>query len=528
MKKFLAILLFAMLTLGVLPALAEPADDNTLVLFLNQDPETLDGQLTTDSYTIPLNVFDRLVECDTVDGAAAIVPGLASSWETSEDGLVWTFHLNQGVKFHNGTEFTADDVVYTVNRMMNPNTLAKNTDFFSMIKGAMACFNGEAEAVEGVVALDDYTVQFTLENPYGSFLSNLATPGCAIYNREATEAAGDQFGVDPSKCIGTGPFKIVSWTLGNEVTLVANPDYFKGAPKLDGVKFLIVPDADTQRMMFESGQSDVFNFDYAPSQLAYFKNSEFKDQIVSGTRAGLYYYLFNLKIEPLNDVRVRKALQMAIDRQAILDSLFDGEGAVTDTFVPAGVLGYNPDAPKIAYDPEGAKALLSEAGYPNGFTMDVAQMANKPITQSVNEVVQAYLAQIGVTVNIKQYDEATYYAVRGEGDLPAYFNEWSADFNDPDNFLYTFFSHKNSVPRSSNYENEDVMDKLDQARNMSDQEARIALYHEIEQKIVNEDAAVLPILQKNHLFCLSERVKGFKVAWNGWSDMSFYSVYLEN
>jgi peptide/nickel transport system substrate-binding protein/oligopeptide transport system substrate-binding protein len=130
-KRVLAIMLALMTALMLMPAVGmAEAPDNTLKLFLIDDPETLDGQLTTDSYTIPLNCFDRLVECETDDtGAAVLVPGLAKSWEVSDDGLVYTFHLQEGVKFQNGADFTADDVVYTVNRMMNPKTLAKNTDF---------------------------------------------------------------------------------------------------------------------------------------------------------------------------------------------------------------------------------------------------------------------------------------------------------------------------------------------------------------------------------------------------------------
>ena len=132
-----------------------------------------------------------------------------------------------------------------------------------------------------------------------------------------------------------------------------------------------------------------------------------------------------------------------------------------------------------------------------------------------------------MNATIKQYDDASYYAVRGEGELGSYFNEWSADFNDPDNFLYTFFSLKNTVARSSNYNNAEVQQQLEDARTMTDQDARIALYQQIDNTIVHEDAAVLPILQKNHLFCLSDRVEGFKVSWNGWSDMSFYSISLK-
>ena len=533
-KKVLAILLALMTALTLMPAIGmAEAPDNTLKLFLIDDPETLDGQLTTDSYTIALNCFDRLVECETNEaGEAVLVPGLAKSWDVSEDGLTYTFHLQEGVKFQNSADFTADDVVYTVNRMMNPKTLSKNTDFMDMIKGAKAFYEdttGAVTSVEGVVALDDMTVQITLESPFGSFLANIATPGCGIYDRETTEEAGDQFGVDPSKCIGTGPFQVVKWERGASVELITNPNYFKGASKLDGIIFKIVPDEDTQRMMFETNEVDVFNFEYGPSQLDYFMNTgDYKDHIISGWRAGTYYYLFNESIEPLNDVKVRQALFMAIDRQAILDALYSGKGQLANAFVPEGVLGHNPDAPEIKYDPEAAKALLAEAGYPDGFTMDVAQFADSSSALQVNEIVQSYLAEIGITININMMDDASFYGLRAEGKLPSYYNSWSADFNDPDNFLYTFFSQKNSISRSSNYSNAEVWKMLEEARVMVDPEARLKKYQEAESILINTDYAILPMYQREHLFCLNPRVQNYKVAWNGWNDQSFYSVEIVN
>ena len=526
MKRLTSLALALLLVLALTAPAALAEKDNWLHLFLTDNPETLDVQLTTDSYTIPLNCFDRLVETDTVDGVAQIVPGLADSWDVSEDGLTYTFHLHEGVTFHNGDAFTADDVVYTVNRMMDPATLAKNTDiYYGIVAGAADFYDGKAEGVSGVVALDDNTVQFTLEQAYAPFLSCLATPGGSIFNRESTEGVED-FGVNPAVCFGTGPFQVTGWELGSRVTLKANPDYFKGAPQIDGITLDIVSDADTQRMMFEEGDIDVFNFDYAESQLQWFLDNGYQDQIVSGSRAGTYYFMFNTAIEPLNDPEVRKALQMAIDRQGILDALYSGEGQVLNTFIPEGVLSHNDAATEIPYDPDQAKAKLAEAGYPDGFDMELAIMADSATALSVTTILQSYLQQIGVRAEIRQYDESSYYDIRRDGELPSYYNTWSADFNDPDNFLYTFFSNKNTVGRSINYDNQEIMDLLEEARVMVDFDARMAAYQKIDDAVVHQDAITLPLYQRNHLFCLNPRVQGFKVAWNGWSDMSFYTISL--
>ena len=527
MKRIISMLaaLALVLALAVPVAVAEEKD-NWLHIFYTDDPETLDVQLTTDSYTIPLNCFDRLVETDTVDGEAQLVPGLADSWDISEDGLTYTFHLHEGVTFQNGDPFTADDVVYTVNRMMDPNTLAKNTDiYYDIVEGATEFYNGEADSVSGVTAIDDNTVEFKLVTAYAPFLSCLATPGGSIYNRESTEGA-DDFGVNPAVCFGTGPFEVTDWELGSTVTLVANPNYFKGAPQIDGIVMHIVSDADTQRMMFEQGTVDVFNFDYAESQLQWFLDNGYEDQIVSGSRAGTYYFMFNTAIEPLNNVNVRKALQMAVDRQTILDQLYGGEGHVLSTFIPAGVLSYNDAAEEIPYDPEQAKQILADEGYADGFDMELAIMADSKTSLDISTILCSYFQAIGVRATVTQYDESSYYDIRRDGELPSYYNSWSADFNDPDNFLYTFFSKKNTFGRSVNYDNQEILDLLDEARVMVDFDERMAAYQKIDDAVVHEDAVVLPLYQRNHLFCLSPRVQGFKVAWNGWSDMSFYSISL--
>ncbi|WP_232699123.1 ABC transporter substrate-binding protein [Brevibacillus daliensis] len=492
------------------------------------DPGTTDVQKTTSEYTIPLNIYDRLVEAITVSpGKSELVPGLAESWEVSPDGLKYTFHIRKDVKFHNGEILKADDVLYTFDRMLDPATKALNTDFLDMIAGAKDRMDGKANSVSGIKVIDDNTIEITLAKAFAPFLANLATPAGSIYNRKATTEAGEQFGIDPQKTIGTGPFKMKSWALNDTVVLVSNPDYFQGAPKIDGVNIKIVPDAETNRIMFETGKLDIFNLSNSASQIPQFRDNEkWKNSIVSGPIVGLYYYALNEDIKPLDDVRIRKALQMSIDRQTLLDKLYYGEGQLVHGISPPGLLGYNPELPKIEYNPEKAKQLLTEAGYPNGFDMEIVQTTDSPNTLKINEAVQAMLQKVGVRVKITQIDESTYFATRQVGKLPSNQNEWSADYNDPDNFFYTFFSQKNSKVRSYNYNNLEVNAKLEKARTMVDQTERIKLYQEMEKTIAQEDAAWIPLFALNQLFVVQPRVKNFQVAWNGWSSMSYYGLEI--
>ncbi|MCI8983183.1 MAG: ABC transporter substrate-binding protein [Hungatella sp.] len=488
---------------------------------------TVDCQKDTEFYVVPLNIYDRLVECEVVDGVATIVPSLAKSWDISPDGLVYTFHLRDDVTFHNGARFTADDVVYTVERMMNPSTAALNTDFFSMIKGAGDMLDGQAEGVEGVKALDDYTVEITLEVPFAPFLANLATPSCSIYNREATEAAGDQFGIDPAVTVGTGPFKITDWVLNDRITLARNDDYFKGPAKIDGIELIQVPDENTQKLMYENGELDVVDLSSSTSQLAYFMGNEtYKDNLVTGPEAGNYFYAFNLDMKPTDDVRVRKAISMAIDRQTILDQMYNGAGHVVNSMLPDGVLG-SYDAQEIPYDPEGAKALLAEAGYGDGCDLEIYQKTDDPDALAINQVIMSMLGQVGINATIKQMDEAAYLSERREGNIGMTRAVWWADFNDPDNFLYTFFTEKNTKARSINHKNGDVYQWLEDARAMVDEDERMALYQKIDTTMVQDEAAVFPLYQMDHIVVVQDWVKGFEIPWNGWTDTSYYNVSIE-
>ena len=475
-----------------------------LYVALNADIQTADMQKTSKDYQIPINIYDSLCEIKVADdGTSSIEPCLAEKWDISDDGMEYTFERMLTVQ--GGT----------------------NSEFLDQIKGSTELFDGTATELEGFEILDDYTFKLTLKEPYSGFLACISTPAVCIYNEKATEEAGDQFGLDPALTIGTGPFKFASWTYNDQLVLVRNDDYFQGASALPGVVIKIVPDTETQTMMFESGQLDLLDMDYMTEQIDRFQEA-YPDQMVSGPRLGTTYFTMNQKIEPFDNLQVRKAVQMAIDRQVILDTLYGGRGQLENGIFPHGLIGFNPDMPEIKYDPEGAKALLAEAGYPDGFTMEIAadMSASDTMTMAL-EIIKEQLAQVGINAEIKNYDESTWLETRKSGELGSFISTWTADYNDPDNFIYTFFGNaEKTTARSLNYPDTAVMERVAAARTILDNDERMKEYNALEEKIISEDAAWVPMFSRLHLFAVSKRVQNFKVAWNGLSDNDFYPLSI--
>jgi len=513
--------------------------ENVLRVTYDHECESGDPRQTTADYIIPINIFDTLLITEsTPDGGSELINGAAESYTISEDGKTYSFQLRKGIKFTNGEEMTADDVLYTIDSMLDPERNTLNSYWMDMLVGATDVLEGAATTVEGkgMIIHDDYSFDLVLNESYAPFLATLSTPAWSILNRDACDAAdeagggktGTFFGSEPEYTIGSGPFILKEWVLNDHIYLEANPDYWRGAPKIDGVLIKVVTDAETERMMFDQGQTDIFDLDNAPHLIPEYTSSEqWKDCIVPKVVFGVGYLSINENIKPFDDVRVRKALQMAVDKQTIIDTLYQGTGIPANGMFPASMLCYNENLPEIPYDPEAAKALLAEAGYPDGFDMTIAtNSSDSATTKELVQIIQAQWGEIGVNVTIDQMDEASWYDVRATGELPMYKATWWGDFNDPDNFIYNFFSSESTKARSFNYYNTEAIQRIEAARHMIDEEERMEEYKELEKIVIQDDAAWIPLFHGEKIRVVQPRVKGFIPQWAGWGDCVFYSVEL--
>lgn len=494
------------------------ADTSRFLVAVEDEPDTVDFQCTTIYYTVATNVFNRLVEMESDSGGnVAVKPSLAESWEVSDGGRRYTFHLREGVKFSNGSPLTSSDVLYTFTRLLtHPESC--NQDIIAMVEGASRLESGKADRLDGFEILGDLDFAITLEQPFEAFLACLSMPGASILDEETTEAAGGSFGKDPAYTIGTGSFILRDWEAGKGMILVANKNCFEGEPHCDGLDLRFIKDSEEVRRMFESGELDILDLDEMSNSEEFFIHGEsYKDRIYETLRIGTTYIALNESIAPLDDVRVRKALQYALDRSMLLDAVYGGRGYVENGIFPHGLYGYNPDLPEIPYDTDGAKKLLAEAGYPDGFDMEISvKSSSNQWEMALMKQVSSMWEKIGVRAPIVVLEENEFMKLRKSGSLTCYTAMWTADFNDPDNFIYTFFGNsKNTSFRSLCYPDEEVMARVRNARTIADPEARVKEYRELEEKIIQEDAAWIPLFSRLRTYVTSERVEGIQSSWNG-------------
>ena len=343
-------------------------------------------------------------------------------------------------------------------------------------------------------------------------------PGASILDAETTEEAGDRFGTDPAWTVGTGSFILQSWEPGKGMLLTANESCWQGPPRCEGLDLRFVSDPEEIRQMFEDGTLDVLDLDEVGRASEYFLHGDiYQDRLYQVHRISLTYIALNESIEPLNDARVRKALQLALNRQVLLDAAYSGHGWPENGIMPHGLYGFNPDLPEIPYAPEKAKDLLDEAGYPNGFLLTIsASSYSNPGEMALLRAVADMWADIGVTATIDLMHESQFMLRRKAGELACYSATWTADYNDPDNFFYTFFgSDENTRFRSLGYPREDIMARVRDARMIADPDERIREYRELERIIVQDDAAWIPLFTRLRFYVASDRLEGMQSSWNG-------------
>ena len=498
---------------------AAPAAETVRYLTAVEDePDTVDFQCTSIYYTIAQNVFNRLVEMENdEEGGIRILPSLAESWEVSEDGRCYTFRLRPGVNFSNGCPLTSADVEYTLKRLLtHPESC--NRDIADEILGADALMNGESNELEGFRIIDDLSFSITLEQPFEAFLACLSMPGASILDRETTEAAGDLFGKDPAWTVGTGSYILTEWEAGEGMILTANRDCWEGAPKNDGLDLRFMSDPEEVRMAFEDGVLDVLDLDEVGNSIEFFIHGDiYQERLYKVQRIGIHYVALNESVSPLDDARIRKALQLALNRTTLLDAIYAGRGTLENGIYPHGLYGFNPELPEIPYDPEAAKYLLAQAGYSEGFELTLSVNASGTVwDRSMMKLVASMWEKIGVKTTVEVLEESEFMKLRKSGKLACYGALWTADFNDPDNFVYTFFGNReNTTFRSLCYGREEIMKRVREARTIPDAEERLKEYRELERIIVQEDAAWIPLFSRMRYYVASERIDGIRSSWNG-------------
>ncbi len=508
---------------------AEFLDESRFLTVVEDEPDTVDFQCTTIHYTIALNVFDRLVENRlNPDGSVEIAPSLAESWEVSGDGKSYTFHLRENVRFSNGSPLTSSDVLYTLTRLLtHPDSC--NRDIAMEILGAPQLAAGEADTLAGFEALSDRDFAITLTQPFEAFLACLSMPGASILDEETTRAAGGRFGLDPEATVGTGHYLFKKWDRGKGILLTANPDCWAGLPKNDGIDARFIMDAEAERAMYENGELDILELDNLGPSAEYFIHGDiYQDRLYETQEVGISYIALNESIEPLNDARVRRAMQLALDRQTLLDAVYSGRGQVENGVMPHGLKGFNPDAEAIPFDPEEAKSLLREAGYPEGFDLRISVKASSIQKEKQLMTLAASMwNRVGIRAEVELLYEDDFFSRRKSGSLACYTATWAADFDDPDNFFSTFFgSRENAVFRSLCYQNEQAMERVRKARAMTDMDARTREYQALEEIIVRQDAAWIPLFSRLHYYVAGERVSAFEVSWNGWVSPRYSDIAI--
>jgi oligopeptide transport system substrate-binding protein len=456
---------------------------------LDTDAPTLDPAQVTDTVSdkVVRDIFDCLIKFDS---EMNYVPAIAESWDAPPaGGTEWVFHIRKGVKFHNGREVNANDVAYSFTRVLDPKTSSPRTWVLNMIKGAKQFINKETDKVEGIEVLDENTIKITLEYPFTPFLGCLCMSTCAIVPREEFEKLTDEseFSLHP---VGTGPFVFSKWIPDNEIVLVANKDYFNGAPKLEGVTYRIIKEAMARVQEFQNG--NIEHTDIPPQDLdRILADPVLSKLVVRRSLMDVYHMAFNCDKAPFKgNIKLRQAFNYAIDKEHIVKNILKDNMELAKGYIPPSMANFDSPVDGFPYDPEMAAMLLGEAGFPEGQGLEPIKLYidNDEIHEKIAVAVANDLKKLGVNITIQKLDWGAFLDAIDEGE-PAFFQmTWLADYPDPDNFLYVLLDSKNwgAMGNHARYSNPEFDKLVEQAQKETDWNIRRELYYQAEAMAMDD------------------------------------------
>ncbi len=474
------------------------------------DPPTLDPALAQDATSAEyiVELYSGLV---TLDSELEVVPDLAESWDISEDGTVYTFHLREDAQFHNGQRVTAQDFKYSIERSLHPATGSVVADtYLGDIVGAKEKLDGRADEVSGVKVVDDHTLEITIDAPKAYFLAKLTYPTAFVVDQGSVEGGGMTWATDPRTAIGTGPFKLAEYEFGQRITLERN-DLFYGDPKpaLDRVIYLLA--GGSPMTMYETGELDVVPVGLTDIDRVLDSSNPLNKELTEvRPTLSTSYIGFNVNMPPFDDVKVRQAFNYALDKDKLIDVVARKMSVKANGILPPGMPGYNPNLKGYTFDPEKARQLIAESSYGDvsnfpEITLNVTGGGGATPRQ-ITAIAEMYKQNLGVEITIEMTDWATYL-----NDLKAHRYQmfsvgWIADYPDPQDFLDILF-HSQSFDNNTEYSNPEVDRLLEQARVEQDQEKRSELYQQAEQIIVDE-APWVPLSHGAEYWLTKPYVKG--------------------